>query len=200
MIKIFRHTLSIIYFCALICFSLILALNKQFSLFTLEGIKLWLSVVVPSLFPYFFITSVLSSMSITSKISNFISPLTKKLFRVNGTVGYAFFMSLLSGYPVGAKIVCDLKEQGVINETESVRASALCSTSSPMFLIGSVGGFMLNNLRLGLVLFFSHLLSAISIGLIFSFYKRYDKVKDATFFNIKKVDNVLYESAYSSVI
>lgn len=109
-------------------------------------------------------------------------------------------MSILSGYPVGAKIVCDLKEKGVISESESIRASALCSTSSPMFLIASVGSFMFNDIRLGLILFFSHLLSAISIGIIFSFYKRKDAPKDASFVKNQKLDNLLYESAYSSVI
>ena len=155
---------------------------------------------MPSLFPYFFITAILSSMSITSKITKLFSPLTKKVFNVNGAVGYAFFMSLLSGYPVGAKIVCDLKENGVIGESESVRASALCSTSSPMFLIGSVGGFMFNNYRLGLILFISHLLSAILIGIIFSFYKRKDTPKETAILKSQKFDNFLYESAYSSVI
>ena len=200
MIKIFRRCLSITCFCTLIYFSIILALNKDFSSFTLDGIKLWLAFVVPSLFPYFFITSILSSLSITSKISNFVSPITKNVFNVNGAVGYAFFMSILSGYPVGAKIVCDLKEKGVISESESIRASALCSTSSPMFLIASVGSFMFNDIRLGLILFFSHLLSAISIGIIFSFYKRKDAPKDAFFVKNQKLDNLLYESAYSSVI
>lgn len=200
MIKIFRRCLSIITFCSLIYFSLILALNKEFSYLTIDGIKLWLAFVVPSLFPYFFITAILSSMSITSKITKLFSPITKKVFNVNGAVGYAFFMSLLSGYPVGAKIVCDLKESGVIGESESVRASALCSTSSPMFLIGSVGGFMFNNYRLGLILFISHLLSAILIGIIFSFYKRKDTPKETAILKSQKFDNFLYESAYSSVI
>lgn len=200
MIKIFRRCLSIITFCALIYFSLILALNKDFSYLTIDGIKLWLAFVVPSLFPYFFITAILSSMSITSKLSKLVSPLTKKMFNVNGAVGYAFFMSLISGYPVGAKIVCDLKESGVISESESVRASALCSTSSPMFLIGSVGALMLNNIRLGIILFISHLLSALLIGIIFSFYKRKDKPKDTALLKSQKIDNFLYENAYSSVI
>jgi hypothetical protein len=44
------------------------------------------------------------------------------------------------------------------------------------------------------------LLSAITIGIIFSFYKRGDAIKDIALFNTKKVDNILYESAYSSVI
>ena len=200
MIKILRSFVSIICFCSLIFFSLILALNKQFSSFTLDGIKLWLAFVVPALFPYFFITTILSSMSITSKISSKLSFITKRLFNVNGAVGYAFFMSVISGYPVGAKIVCDLKEKGLISESESVRASALCSTSSPMFLINSVGNFMFKNTLLGVILFLSHFLSAIIIGLIFSFYKRKDKPNEVLINQNKRLDNLLYESAYSSVI
>jgi sporulation integral membrane protein YlbJ len=111
-------------------------------------------------------------------------------------------MSVISGYPVGAKTISDLKEKGVIADTESVRASALCSTSSPVFLIGSVGSIMFRDSRFGLLLFFSHLITAILIGVIFSFYKRKDKpIKTSTLaVNSTKINNVLYESAYSSVI
>ena len=139
-------------------------------------------------------------MQITSKLSNKLGLVTKPFFNVGGAVGYAFFTSLISGYPVGAKIVSDLKEKGIISDSESVRASALCSTSSPMFLINSVGAIMFNNLKFGLTLFLCHVLSSIIVGVIFSFYKRKEKPLDLPFINAKKVDNVLYESAYSSVI
>ena len=109
-------------------------------------------------------------------------------------------MSLIAGYPIGAKIVCDLREKKVISESEAVRASAFCSTSSPMFLINSVGSIMFNNTTFGLVLFISNVISAIIVGIIFSHYKKSDAPKNATFLSCQKVDNVLYESAYSAVI
>ena len=153
-----------------------------------------------SLFPYFFITTILSSLKFTSKLSNTLSPLTRRAFNVNGAVGYAFFMSVLCGYPVGAKLVCDLREKGVISQSESVRASVLCSTSSPMFLINSVGGLMFKDTRFGILLFVCHLISALILGFVFSFYKRKDKPLATTFSPALNVDNVLYESAYSAVI
>lgn len=200
MVKYLNSFFSFILFLLLIAFSIILAFGKGYSKVVLDGLNLYLACVVPSLLPYFFITTILSSMQITSKISNKLGLVTKPLFNVGGAVGYAFFMSLISGYPVGAKIVSDLKEKGLISEGESVRASALCSTSSPMFLINSVGAIMFNNVRFGLTLFLCHILSSISVGVIFSFYKRKEKPFDLPFINAKKVDNVLYESAYSSVI
>lgn len=200
MVKKLNYFLSFALFLLLIAFSLILAFGKGYSKLVLDGLSLYLACVVPSLFPYFFITSILSSIQITSKIANKLSFFTKRFFNVGGAVGYAFFMSLISGYPVGAKIVSDLKEKGLISDSESVRASALCSTSSPMFLINSVGALMFNNLKFGVILFLCHVLSAIIVGVIFSFYHKNEKPLSLPFINGQKVDNVLYESAYSSVI
>ncbi len=181
--------------------SLILAIGTNYSNAVLDGVKLWFACVLPSLFPYFFITAVLSSLSITSKITKLFSPITRKVFRVNGAVSYAFFMSLISGYPVGAKLVAELKQGGIITNAESVRASALCSTSSPMFMLGSVGGIMFNSPAFGLGLFVCHILATIFTGVIFSFYKRKEKPSEkfSAFFG-ERVDNILYEGTYSSVI
>ena len=116
-------------------------------------------------------------------------------------VGYAFFMSIISGYPMGAKVVSDLKNAGALSKSESIRAAALCSTSSPMFLISSVGSFMFNSTSFGTCLFLCHILSSLTIGIIFSFYKRKDKpITSATALSSQKIDNLLYETIYSAVI
>lgn len=188
-------------FLLLLSFALILAFGKNFSVAVTDGILLWAACVLPALFPYFFITAVMSSMRVTGKLSNKLSPITKRLFNTGGSTGYAFFTSVISGYPVGAKTVADLKNKNLLSDTEAVRAAAFCSTSSPMFLIGSVGSIMFNNAHFGLCLFVTHLLSSITVGILFSFYKRKDKPQ-STFSskNDKSVDNVLYESVYSAVI
>ncbi|MBE5749527.1 MAG: hypothetical protein E7346_01490 [Clostridiales bacterium] len=200
MTKTFNRFFEFAFFLVLLSFSVILC-TGNFTAAVTDGVGLWAAVVLPSLFPYFFITAILSSLNVTSKISNKLSPLFNKVFNVNGAVGFCYLMSLISGYPVGAKTVSDLKEKGIIGDTESIRAAALCSTSSPMFLIGSVGSLMFRSTAFGLALFFCHFLSSVIIGIIFSFYKRNDKPKIQAAFNFNgKIDNLLYESAYSSVI
>lgn len=200
MSKYLNTFFSFAFFAFLIAISIILAVDKAYSMVVLEGIKMWIFLVLPSLFPYFFITSCLSNLKSTQKIANFFSPLSKKLFNVSGAVGYAYFMSLLSGYPVGAKIISDLKEKKVISEPESTRAAALCSTSSPMFLLGSVGNIMFNNSLFGFLLFLSHIISSIFIGIIFSFYRRKEKINNPSHFSPALSDNILYESTYSAII
>ena len=196
---VLREFLIFILFIAL---SLVLALNKNASSTVTEGILLWGATVLPALFPYFFITAVLSSLRITSRLSLRLSPLTLRTFNVGGHVGYALFISLLSGYPIGAKTVSDLKQKGLLSDAESVRASALCSTSSPMFMVGSVGNITFNSTLFGLLLFVSHLLSSICVGIIFSFYKRKEKpsAPSKLIYEQKNVDNILYESTFSAVI
>ncbi len=192
---------EILLFITLCLFSVVLALGKEYSTAVLNALKLWAGCVLPSLFPYFFITATLSTLSVTSALSNKLSPLMRTVFNQSGCAGYAFFISLISGYPVGAKTVADLKKQGLLSDVDAIRASALCSTSSPMFLISSVGSIMFNDKVFGLKLFAVHVLSVLLTGIIFSFYKKNEKpqrLSHAT--NAKSVDNVLYESVYSAVI
>lgn len=165
-----------------------------------DGLNLWLACVVPALFPYLFITTLLSGINITKTISMRLSPVTSKVFRVNGMVGYAFITSVIAGYPIGAKTVADLRQNQLLSPTEAVRASAFCSTPSPMFLISSVGGIMFKNKIFGLFLFLANLLSAIIVGVIFSFYKRNEPATHGGKLTAVKSDNLLYDGVYSSVI
>ena len=160
---------EIVIFSLLLCFAGALAFGKGYSYAVTNGIKLWAATLLPALFPYFFITAVLSGLSVTGRLSQKLSPVTRSLFRTNGITGYAFFISALSGYPVGAKTVADLKTRGLISGTEAVRACSFCSSPSPMFLIASVGGLMFRDRALGVCVFFCNFLALFrQINLLFS--------------------------------
>ncbi len=198
MIKSMKNSAEALIFALFVATAGILASSGKYSTFVLDGIKLWAAVVLPSLFPYFFITAVLSSLSVTGKLSALFAPATKKLFNTGGIVAYVFLISILSGYPIGAKMISDLKTRGLLSESESVRAAAFCSTSSPMFLIGSVGTIMFENIRFGVCLLSCHIISALLVGIAFSFYKRKD-TPDEKIFSPQKTDNVLYDSVWSAI-
>ncbi|MBQ9734472.1 MAG: hypothetical protein IJV95_01310 [Clostridia bacterium] len=201
MIKYLNSFFELLLFSLLILISVLLAVGGNYSSAVLSGINLWIACVLPSLFPYFFITAILSGLKVTGKVSSMLTPFTRALFNTGGATGYAFMMSVISGYPMGAKIVSDLKNSNLITKSESVRAAAFCSTSSPMFILGSVGNIMFGSPSFGVLLFLVHILSATSVGFIFSFYKRSDKPQNTnTALPLKSTDNVLYESAYSAVI
>ncbi|MBQ7339804.1 MAG: hypothetical protein IJW43_02985 [Clostridia bacterium] len=179
-------------------FMTILAVNKDFSAFTIDGIKMYFYFLLPSLFPYFFLVTILSLLKGVGKLSKLFSPISSRLFKVNGACGYAYFMSLIAGYPIGASLIADFKNSRLISSVEAERGSVLCSTSSPAYLISTVGAIMFESVIFGAVLFLCHLLSSITIGIIFSFYKK-DKPTLLTSFSAKKTDEILFDGITGAV-
>ncbi len=168
-----------------------------------EGIKLWAIVVLPSLLPFFFCTALLSATGVTNKTAKLLEKPCNFLFRTSGYAAYAFLMSVLSGYPVGAKIIGDLGENGLISRDEATKMSAFCSTSGPLFITGSVGTGMFGSAKVGWLLLLSHALSAVTVGLIFRFFgksKQDESRKQLSEARKKKSDNVLYDCVFSSVV
>ena len=176
----------------------ILAFGKGYGFAVTDGIKLWAGVILPSLFPYFFITAALSSLKITGSLSRRLSPFMRRVFNSGGITGYAFVLSVASGYPVGAKTVADLKTKGLISESEAVRAAAFCSTPSPMFLVSGVGAITFGDKLFGILLFLCNLSAAVATGFLFSFYKRKDKPTE-NFTIFPAADNILFDSVHSAV-
>lgn len=164
-----------------------------------KGITLWAVIVLPSLLPFFFLTALLTSTGVLLKICSPFNKMAKCLFNLNGISFYCFIMSILSGYPVGSKIISELFESGYINEGESARMSVLCSTSGPLFTIGAVGIGMFNSKTCGVIIYISHVLSAFITAL---FFKNYGKKPEKIFkpYLNEQINNVLYNSMYSSVV
>ena len=133
----------------------------------LNGISAWAFNVLPSVLPFMFFTKALSSLGQMEKLTHPFQRVTKTLFNTPPISFYAFFMAILSGYPVGSKMIADLYMQGKITQEDAYRMSAFCSTSGPMFIIGAVGIGMFKNSLVGYILFLSHILSAFLNGLIY---------------------------------
>ena len=188
---------------ALICFVIIAFLFnpakyiKSFS----NGLIVWATMVVPAVFPFFFFSIILIELGMAQKISVMFSKITSKVFKTSGISSYIFFMSVISGYPVGSKLIADFYNKGLIDSKESARISTFCSSASPMFILGSIGIGLLGSYKAGLILFISQLLSSVLNGIIFRNYQSKDFVKKPAILPLKQsVDNILSESIYNSVM
>ncbi len=147
---------------------LIVAINpKSYISATLKGFTIWAQIVLPSLFCFFIFTKLLMQNNSTIKIFNFLNKPFEKLFNTPKVGGYIFFMSAISGYPVGAKLISEFYQSGTITRDEAFRLSCYASTSGPMFVVGSVGVAMFSNVNLGVIVLISHLLSALINGLLY---------------------------------
>lgn len=164
----------------------------------LEGVSLWAKAVLPSLFPFFILTALLTKLGAAEKLADKLSPLTKKC-KLPGVAAYCFLLSVLSGYPVGSRIIADLYKSGAVTEKQAARMSALCSTSGPMFLVGSVGGAMFRNAKAGAILLASHILAVLLVCLAFVPFLK-PLPEPPTKKRTSSADNILYESVYGAVI
>lgn len=162
--KYFFTILILIFLIGLLSFSTI---NIQAAK---DGLILWAEAVVPSLFPFFVASSLLCQTNIISIFGKYLGKLMRPLFNVPGESTIALIIGAISGYPVGAKVVCQLLNQKVINKDEAERLVAFCNNSGPLFIIGTIGIVLYNNKYIGFLLLFTHILSAISVGIIYKFW------------------------------
>ena len=104
-----------------------------------NGLTLWATCIVPSLFPFFVITNLLSQTKVVLFTGKLLDRIMRPLFNVPGIGGFAFVMGLISGYPVGAKVVADFRENKLVTKDEGERLLAFTNNSGPLFILSSVG-------------------------------------------------------------
>jgi len=167
---IYIKLLSVPALCLLFILCLIL-LSDAAVKSALDGLKLWAGVVIPSLFPFFAAAEIMNSSGFIRASGLLLEPVMRPLFNVPGCGSFALVMGILSGYPVGAKITCDLKNNGELDKVEAERLLAFTNNSGPLFIIGAVGTGMYGSPRLGIFIYICHLLACITVGFIFRFYK-----------------------------
>lgn len=136
-----------------------------------NGLVLWANSIVPSLFPFFVATELLSHTNFTYYLGKLLNKFMKPLFNVRGEGSFAFIMGIISGYPVGAKIAANFREKNICSKEECERLLSFTNNSGPLFIIGTVGITMFGNSTIGFLLLITHLLASITVGIIFRFWK-----------------------------
>lgn len=105
-------------------------------------------------------------MDIASTLEKPLKRPMKFFFNAPPVGGYILVLSLLSGYPIGAKLVADCYKMGILTEAQAKNITTFTSTSGPLFIVGSVGVSMMGNKTAGFVILISHYLAALINGLI----------------------------------
>lgn len=167
---------------------------KRYTAGTIGGLKLFIFSVLPGLFPFMFLTKLLTELGFLFKFTNHLNKPARILFGTPGVSLYAFFMSILSGYPIGAKIIDDLYQKKLITHSDAKKMMIFCTTSGPIFVIGAVGIAMFNSFKIGLILYFSHILSCIVLALFINiFSKNKHQENSITIINKPKNENIFGE-------
>ncbi len=169
LIKLKRNTISIFLLIFMVC---LILFSKSNILASKNGLKLWANSIVPSFLPFFIATECLSKTNMPYIFSKIFNPIMKPFFNVSGIGSFALIMGILSGYPVGAKIAVDFRNNNLCSKEECERLLSFTNNSSPLFIIGTCGISLFGSNVIGFLLFFTHILSALTVGFLFRFWKK----------------------------
>ncbi len=134
-----------------------------------NGLYLWFNVLVPSLLPFLILSELFIVSGLVEFFGKLLDPIMRPIFKIPGEGSFPFIMSLVSGYPIGAKLTSRLRTLKLISKEEANRLITLASTSGPLFILGSVMIGMLALPSLSGLMIIPHYLGVISVGLIYRY-------------------------------
>ena len=114
--------------------------------------------LMPTMFLSIFISQILIKLHFEKYIPKFIINLFKYIFNINDNDVVIFLLSIISGYPNNAKMLINNKNlNNIIHYT---------NFANPIFLIVTVGGIYLKNIKLSIIILLSQYISNMIIGIL----------------------------------
>ena len=114
-----------------------------------NGVEICLIKVLPTLFPFVLLSSFLCTLPPPRVISKVLG----RAFGVGLHGASALISGIISGFPVGALCVSELYRSGKMDKDEAQRTLCFANNPSPAFVIGVIGGIVLQNTAQGVFLF-----------------------------------------------
>ena len=142
-----------------------------------QGINFCLEMLIPSLFIFMFLAAFIVNSGASKKFQKIFSPITKFLFYLPGCTAPVILLSLVGGYPVGAKGAKTLFLKKEINLEQLNRLMCFAVNAGPAFIINIVGGILTKNYLFGQILFLVQIVLTFLIALICGLISRIKKAE-----------------------
>ena len=131
-----------------------------------QALELCFSTVVPSLFPFMTVSAYILNSDVLSVLGKRSERLCRFLFDLPKEAGMIFLMSMLGGFPVGARLIADSLQKGRLTGNQAKRMLLFCVNPGPAFAVNVVGVSMLGSQRAGVIILASLCLSSLITGII----------------------------------
>lgn len=128
-----------------------------------EGVALCLRTVVPSLFPFFIFSILLTSTVTGQRIPGF--RLLGKLCGIPAGAESLLLAGFLGGYPVGAQSIAQAYLAGQLKAQDARRMLGFCNNAGPAFIFGMAGA-LFHSIWVCWILWGIHILSALVVALL----------------------------------
>ena len=135
-----------------------------------QGLELSLRVLTPSLFPMMALSGLAVKTGLCTRLGRMLEKPTRLLFGLSGAFAPALLLSLIGGYPVGARAIADLYRSGQVSLEQARRAALFCVGAGPAFLISFVGSTLCGSAELGVILLCAQIISVLLSGIALRFF------------------------------
>lgn len=146
-------------FALIICF---IVFSVRAKAQALEGMKLCLNVIVPTLLPILILTNTIIKSSSRVFLETVFSPLAR-LLRLPKCACCALILGLIGGYPTGAILSNELFNLHLIDNQTAKRLLRCSFCGGVAFIITAVGTIHLNSTKTGIIIYTVNVLSSIII-------------------------------------
>ncbi|MBR6789673.1 MAG: hypothetical protein IKM31_02255 [Oscillospiraceae bacterium] len=130
-----------------------------------KGMRLCTGAVVPSLLLFMILADFLTEADLSPALFWPVR-LICRLFRVPGETAPVIAVSMIGGYPAGARMVGNLVRQGRMDIRTGEKLMCSCVCCSPAFLAGAVGAGVFGDSRFGLMLYGCQLAATVLTGVL----------------------------------
>lgn len=146
----------------LICIILLIAKTDLSIQGARAGVEICLYSIIPSLFPFFFLSGCLSN-TFTCKNTSHSSRFLMSLGIPQGA-GQLCLLCAISGYPVGAKVISEQYSNGYIDENAAHRLLGFANLTGPAFIFG-IAAKLFSRTYTALILWLIQIFSAVLVAI-----------------------------------
>lgn len=145
---------------------LALRFSKECSRGIFNGILFCVEVLVPSLFAFMVIAAYAVKSGAAAALTKHTGGLTQAIFGLPSPALSVIILSMIGGYPVGARCSEMMYEEGQLTAKQAEKAVYIAVCAGPGFLINFVGSALLGSPDAGILLLCAEIISVILTGVV----------------------------------
>lgn len=132
----------------------------------LNSVKVCVEVMIPSLYAFMVISGFIVSSNIYAVLSKPFGLISRYVFRIPEEYFSVFLIGSVGGYPVGARLLADMTEEGKISKEDAEHMLSYCYLAGPAFICGIAGVKLFSSVQVGMIIFATVIGANIIIGIL----------------------------------
>ncbi len=154
----------------------------------LEAINIFKNNLFPAIFFFYTISDLLINYGFIKLLGSLFNKLFLKVFHISGSSSFILIMSILSGFPSGAKYTTSFLEKKVISKNQANFLLTFTHFSNPLFIMGTIA--ILYGKKVAYIVLLCHYLS----NFILAFIIRPKQIE------IEKIPPTINKESFSSAL